>query len=84
LYFYGHLVHFVVTWYIFPVLVCCSEKNLAALIPSLVFFQQVEVEQRASAEELLSHPFLAKCYDLKTLAPLIRAAKRELNKPLIQ
>jgi hypothetical protein len=27
--FYGHLVHFVVTWYIFSILVCCTEKNLA-------------------------------------------------------
>jgi hypothetical protein len=27
--FYGRLVHFVVIWYIFPVLVCCTEKNLA-------------------------------------------------------
>jgi hypothetical protein len=38
--FYGHLVYiitaiwytyFVVLWYIFPVLVCCNEKNLATL-----------------------------------------------------
>jgi hypothetical protein len=28
---YGHLVHFVVIWYIFPVLVCCTEINLATL-----------------------------------------------------
>jgi hypothetical protein len=25
---YGQLVHFVVIWYIFPVLVCCTKKNL--------------------------------------------------------
>jgi hypothetical protein len=30
--FYGHFVHFVVVWYIFPVLVCCTKKNLATLI----------------------------------------------------
>jgi hypothetical protein len=29
--FYGHLVYFVVSWYIFPVLVCCTKKNLATL-----------------------------------------------------
>jgi hypothetical protein len=27
---YGHLVYFVVIWYIFPVLVCCTKKNLAS------------------------------------------------------
>jgi hypothetical protein len=27
--FYGRLVHLGVIWYIFPVLVCCTEKNLA-------------------------------------------------------
>jgi hypothetical protein len=30
--FCGHLVTFVVIWYIFPLLVCCTEKNLATLI----------------------------------------------------
>jgi hypothetical protein len=29
---YGHLVYFVVIWYIFfPILVCCTKKNLATL-----------------------------------------------------
>jgi uncharacterized membrane protein (DUF485 family) len=27
--FYGHLVHFVLIWYIFPVLVSWTKKNLA-------------------------------------------------------
>jgi hypothetical protein len=38
--FYGHLVYFAAIWYIlwssgifFPVLVCCSKKNLATLLP---------------------------------------------------
>lgn len=44
---------------------------------------QVEVEQRASAEELLSHEFFGKALELRTLGPLIKAAKRELGKPLI-
>jgi hypothetical protein len=30
--FYGHLVHFVVIWYIFHILVCCIKKNLATLL----------------------------------------------------
>jgi hypothetical protein len=28
---FGHLVYFMVICYIFPVLVCCSKKNLAIL-----------------------------------------------------
>jgi hypothetical protein len=30
--FYDHLVHFVFIWYIFPVLVSCTKKNLATLV----------------------------------------------------
>jgi hypothetical protein len=29
-----HLVHFVFIWYIFPVLVSCTKKNLATLVYS--------------------------------------------------
>jgi hypothetical protein len=29
--FYGHIIYFVAIWYIFPVLVCCTKKNLATL-----------------------------------------------------
>jgi hypothetical protein len=29
---YDHLVHFVSIWYIFPVLVSCTKKNLATLL----------------------------------------------------
>jgi hypothetical protein len=32
--FYDHLVHFMLIWYIFPVLVSCTKKNLAALFPT--------------------------------------------------
>jgi hypothetical protein len=28
---YGHLVFLVAIWYIFPVLVCCTKKNLATM-----------------------------------------------------
>lgn len=41
---------------------------------------QVEVDKRASADELLNHPFLRDCADLKTLTPLIKAARRILNR----
>jgi hypothetical protein len=30
--FYGHLISLVVIWYILPVLVCCTKKNLATLL----------------------------------------------------
>jgi hypothetical protein len=30
-YTWGHVVYFMVIWYIFPVLVCCTKKNLATL-----------------------------------------------------
>jgi hypothetical protein len=29
---FNHLVHFVLNWYIFPVLVSCTKKNLATLL----------------------------------------------------
>jgi hypothetical protein len=29
--FFGLSVYFIIIWYIFPVLVCCTEKNLATL-----------------------------------------------------
>jgi hypothetical protein len=32
--FHGHSIYFMAVWYIFPVLVCCSKKNLATL-PSM-------------------------------------------------
>jgi len=41
---------------------------------------QVDVDLRATASELLEHRFLNKAVGLHKLAPLIRAAKRELNK----
>jgi hypothetical protein len=30
--FYGHLVYFIVIWYIFPRFVFCTKKNLATLL----------------------------------------------------
>ncbi|KAJ9581015.1 hypothetical protein L9F63_023802, partial [Diploptera punctata] len=41
---------------------------------------QVDVDRRASADELLRHPFLQNCMDLGTLTPLIRAAQKILHK----
>jgi len=41
---------------------------------------EVEVDKRASAQELLAHPFLSDCAELKSLTPLIRAARRILNR----
>lgn len=41
---------------------------------------EVDVEKRATSEELLRHPFLNKAEGLSTITPLIRAAKKILNK----
>jgi len=41
---------------------------------------EVDVEKRATAEELLLHPFLDKAERLTTIVPLIKAAKRILKK----
>lgn len=41
---------------------------------------QEEVDRRATAEELLSHPFLLDCMELRTLTPLIKAARRILKR----
>ncbi|XP_055639646.1 serine/threonine-protein kinase PAK 3 [Toxorhynchites rutilus septentrionalis] len=41
---------------------------------------QVEVDNRASADELLQHPFLQDCMELRTLTPLIKAARRLLKR----
>jgi hypothetical protein len=35
--FYDHLVHFVFIWYIFPVLVSCTQENLATLGQTKIF-----------------------------------------------
>ncbi|XP_017891254.1 serine/threonine-protein kinase PAK 2 [Ceratina calcarata] len=40
----------------------------------------VEVDERATADELLSHPFLENCAELTSLIPLIRTAQRILRK----
>jgi hypothetical protein len=29
---FGNLVNFMVIWHIFPILVCCTKKNLATLV----------------------------------------------------
>lgn len=41
---------------------------------------QVEVDKRATADELLRHPFLDDCSELKALVPNIKAAKKVLRK----
>lgn len=41
---------------------------------------QVDVSKRATAAELLKHPFLEGRMELSTLTPLIKAAKRMLHK----
>jgi hypothetical protein len=44
--FYGYLVYVIVIWYIFPVLVCCTGKNLATLASSTT--SEIESNTRPS------------------------------------
>ncbi|CAG2112801.1 unnamed protein product, partial [Medioppia subpectinata] len=59
-------------------------KSREKLSPELADFLdrclETDVEKRASAEELLRHQFLMKAESLSTITPLIRAAKKILNK----
>lgn len=41
---------------------------------------EVDAEKRPDAEGMLRHPFLGKCADLRTLAPLIKAARETSKK----
>jgi hypothetical protein len=43
--FYGHLVYFLVIWYIIPILVSFSKKNLATLLSSGKSFRQSAAEK---------------------------------------
>lgn len=56
------------------------ERRSPELLSFLDRCLEVDVEERATAQELLSHPFLEKAASLTTIVPLIRAAKKVLNK----
>lgn len=43
---------------------------------------QVEVDKRATADELLRHPFLEDCSELKAIVPNIKAAKKVLRRAI--
>jgi hypothetical protein len=55
--FYGHLVYFVVIWYIFPVLVFCTKINLATLPQTTQSFDRAS-EPSSLNENLSRRPFL--------------------------
>ncbi|XP_011189626.1 serine/threonine-protein kinase PAK 2 [Zeugodacus cucurbitae] len=59
-------------------------KSWDKLSPSLQDFLdcclQVEVDKRATADELLRHPFLDDCSEVKALVPNIKAAKKVLRR----
>lgn len=59
-------------------------KSWDKLTPNLQDFLdrclQVEVDRRATADELLSHPFLDDCCELRALVPNIKAAKKVLRR----
>lgn len=56
------------------------ERRSPQLMDFLDRCLEVDVEKRATAQELLEHPFLQKAASLSTIVPLIRAAKKVLNK----
>ena len=56
------------------------ETALCVTLYEVFPLAQVDVDKRASAEELLAHPFLNSAMELRTLGPLMRAAERELGK----
>ena len=45
-----------------------------------MFFFQVDVDKRWTAEQLLDHEFLKKASVPKKIVPLIKAAKEQLDK----
>jgi p21-activated kinase 1 len=59
-------------------------KNKEKLSDNLIdFFNcclEVEVEKRATATELLNHPYLQACSELSTLTPLIKASRKILKR----
>lgn len=59
-------------------------KDTSKMSPEFLNFLdrclEVEVEKRATASELLRHPFLEKAEKLSTIVPLIKAAKKILHK----
>ena len=49
-------------------------------IKLMLFFFQVDVDKRWTAEQLLDHDFLKKASAPKKIVPLIKAAKEQLDK----
>ncbi|XP_067633570.1 serine/threonine-protein kinase PAK 2 [Eurosta solidaginis] len=56
------------------------DKLSASLQDFLDCCLQVEVDKRATADELLRHPFLDDCSEVKALVPNIKAAKKVLRR----
>jgi hypothetical protein len=52
--FCGILVYFVAIWYIFPVLVCCTKKNLAVLLRSTYGVRQIQAKSVIEKNAILS------------------------------
>jgi hypothetical protein len=54
-------VHFAASWNIFPVLVCCTEKNLATLFP-IIFFVSNTFQIQPFHKELAKQAYVAFCF----------------------
>jgi p21-activated kinase 1 len=57
-----------------------KDKLSENLIDFLNCCLEVEVDKRATAAELLKHPYLQACSDLSTLTPLIKASRKILKR----
>jgi hypothetical protein len=56
LYISSHVVYFAVTWYNFPVLVCCTMKNLATLLETARWALGVNIRLATETSSVTDQP----------------------------
>jgi hypothetical protein len=68
--FWGHLVYFMVFGMYFPVLVCCTKKNLATLLTSTFYGHSFAPQQHKEDWPCELWPFLpSRCHAVQALRP---------------
>lgn len=71
-----HRIELFAKYYFTIIYLCCPQDFLDHCL-------EVEVERRATAAELLSHRFLNKAVNTRTLKPFIEAAQEILGKNIL-